>query len=327
LRERLAGGEVLGPRLVTSGPSLNGNSVSSPRQAADMVREQRAAGYDFLKIHPGLTRAEFEAIAETANALGIRFAGHVPTDVGVPLAQELGISTIDHLDGYMQQLIPPHEDPTGGVGGFFGVSLARIADADLIAPLASATAEAGVWNVPTQSLFEHVVGVDEPQAMRNRSEMRYMPEATVQQWVDAKRDIVNGVDFDRAVADRAIELRRRLILELHRHGASLLLGSDSPQIFNVPGFSIHRELEFLVLAGLTPYEALATGTVNAARWFGREDELGSIAVGKQADLVLLNDNPLREIGNSRRVHGVMLRGRWLDRAELDRLLRRYARGS
>ena len=102
LRRQLDAGEVLGPRLITSGPSFNGSSVRSSRQAEAMVREQHAAGYDFLKIHPGLTRDEFTAIADTANELGIPFAGQVPEDVGVQRALAAGIATIDHLDGYMQ---------------------------------------------------------------------------------------------------------------------------------------------------------------------------------------------------------------------------------
>lgn len=322
LREQLANGEILGPRLVTSGPSFNGNSVGSPQQAAAMVRAQAEAGYDFLKIHPGLSEAEFAAIAEAANALGIRFAGHVPADVGLMAAMEHGISTVDHLDGYMQTLIPPHEDPTGGVGGFFGASLAGIAEAGRIGGVVRATVDAGTWNVPTQTLFENVLGPTDPDALRDRPEMKYMPRATVRDWVARKREALDAPDFDRATADRAIEIRRHLILALQRGGAGLLLGSDAPQIFNVPGFSIHRELELLVAAGLTPYEAIATGTVNAARWFGVAEALGTIAVGKQADLVLLDDDPLADIRNSRRVHGVMIRGRWLGRADLDRLLER-----
>ncbi|MDZ7768956.1 MAG: amidohydrolase family protein [Woeseiaceae bacterium] len=152
-----------------------------------------------------------------------------------------------------------------------------------------------------------------------------MPEATVGRWIDAQREI--SADLDPGVASRAIELRKKLILELQQRGAGLLLGSDAPQIFNVPGFSIHHELRYLVDAGLSPYEALLSGTVNAARWFGTEPDSGTVEVGKRADLVVLDDNPLADIGNSRRVHGVMLRGRWLGRPELDALLRRYERAA
>ena len=101
LRSALQKGERLGPRLYTSGPSLNGRSVTSPQRAISMVEQQHAAGYDFLKIHPGLTRQEFDAMAATADRLGIPFAGHVPEDVGIERALAAGIATIDHLDGYM----------------------------------------------------------------------------------------------------------------------------------------------------------------------------------------------------------------------------------
>ena len=325
LRERLAAGELLGPRLYTSGPSLNGGSVSGPRDAADTVRAQQAAGYDFLKIHPGLTRAEFQAIAEAGLQAGIRFAGHVPSDVGLALALELGISTIDHLDGYMQALVPPDRDPSGGFDSFFGLLLAPAAEPAGIGSLARATRAAGTWNVPTQSLFEHRVGAVAPATMAAWPEMRYVPADTVRQWVELKEELIADPAYSPEIAARAIGLRRQLILALHEKGAPLLLGSDAPQVFNVPGFSLHRELELLVAAGLTPYEALRTGTVNAARWFGWSDRLGTVEVGKEADLVLVDDDPLADVGNARRVHGVMLRGRWLDRAELDERLADYAR--
>ena len=323
LRADLAAGRVLGPLLITSGPSFNGNSVSSPTQAEAMVRAQHAAGYDFLKIHPGLTRAEFAAMADAANEVGIRFAGHVPADVGVPTALAAGIATIDHLDGYMETLIPSHEDPTGGVGGFFGLLLAGIADASRIESIARATAEAGTGTVATQSLFEHTVNDWTPAALSELPEMRYVGPDTLAGWIRAKRMLVNDPRFDRAVADRAIELRQALILAIHQANPDLLLlGSDSPQRFNVPGFALHRELGYLVAAGLSPYEALRTGTVNPAGFFGALAERGTVAVGMVADLVLLDENPLEDIANSRRVHGTMVRGRWLSREDLDALLER-----
>jgi imidazolonepropionase-like amidohydrolase len=325
LRESLRAGEILGPRLFTSGPSFNGRSVDGPDSAVDMVRRQHEAGYDFLKIHPGLSRAEFDAMAGTANDLGIPFAGHVPEDVGVPAALEAGIATIDHLDGYMQLLLPPDVDPSGGLGGFFGLFLAREAREERIGDVAAASADAGVWNVPTEALFEHVTSPLDPGEMAEWPEMRYMPAATLERWMQAKREVLEDPSYDPDVARRATELRRQLIRALHEAGAGLLLGSDSPQIFNVPGFAIHRELEYLVAAGLTPYEALRAGTVDPARFFGKEGVFGTVERGAEADLVLLDDSPLADIRNTRRIHGVMLRGRWLDRRELDSLLQSWVR--
>lgn len=325
LRRKIIADELTAPRLITSGPSLNGNSVDGPENGARMVREQHAAGYDLLKIHPGLTRSEFDAIASAANAAGMPFAGHVPEDVGVARALEAGIATIDHLDGYMAMLLPPHDDPSGGYGGFFGVFLADQARGSEIAGVAAETAAAGVWNVPTQSLFEHVVSPLSPDEMAYWPEMQYMPQSIVRRWQDYKEDLQADPQYTDATAERAIRLRRRLILALHEADAGLLLGSDSPQFFNVPGFALHRELGLLVEAGLSPYEAIATGTVNPATFFGDSDTHGTIQSGKSADLVMLDANPLEDIANTRRVHGVMLRGRWLSRRDLDRMLEQLER--
>jgi len=103
-----------------------------------------------------------------------------------------------------------------------------------------------------------------------------------------------------------------------------MLGSDAPQILNVPGFSIHRELQLLVEAGLTPAEALVTGTMNPARFLGKEDTFGQIAEGFDADLILTAGNPLENLTVLREPLGVMLRGIWLSRAEIQSRLQLIA---
>jgi imidazolonepropionase-like amidohydrolase len=151
--------------------------------------------------------------------------------------------------------------------------------------------------------------------------MLYMPRATLQQWAQSKQRQQSERGFDADVANRAIELRRTLIKALHAAGAGLLLGSDAPQVFNVPGFSLHHELQFLVDAGLTPFEALETGTIAAAEFLGTNS--GVIAVGRDADLVLLDFDPLADISNTRRIHGVMLRGTWHSATDLKSRLAPY----
>ena len=314
LRQDIADGAVPGPRLITSGPSFNGNSVTSASQGASMVREQHAAGYDFLKIHPGLTRSEFIAVADTANELGIPFAGHVPAAVGLDVALDKGMATIDHLDGYMASLLPANTDTSGGYGGFFDVMLADQAIEDRIDMVVAATIKAGVGNVPTESLFEQLVNDVPASDLASQAEMRYMPHEIVSRWKVAKNETQTERGFDPLVAAQAIEIRRQLILALHEAGGVLLLGSDAPQIFNVPGFSLHHELEFMVASGLTPFEALQTGTITPALFFGINT--GTVETGKVADLVLLDANPLEDIGNSGRVHGVVAAGRWFTSAEL-----------
>ena len=325
LRQRLLSGDVFGPRLFTSGPSMNGNSVSNVADGIARVRAQHAAGYDFIKIHPGLSADEFVAIAATANELGVPFAGHVPVAIGVENALSAGMATIDHLDGYVAALMPVNSDQSGGYGGFFDVLLVEHVNVLRVPELAAITAAAGVWNVPTESLIEHRVSDVSVVELSNRPEMLYMPAATVERWASTKQRQFDERGFDARIGARAIAIRRRIILELHKAGARLLLGSDAPQVFNVPGFSLHHELAFLVEAGLTPYEALQTGTTAAAEFLGTN--AGSVALGRDADLVLLDANPLADISNTRRVHGVMLRGTWHSSVQLEQRLMPYRQKS
>jgi imidazolonepropionase-like amidohydrolase len=221
----------------------------------------------------------------------------------------------------MPALVVANDDPTGGYGGFFGVYLAEFADESAIDTIAAATADKGVWNVPTETLFEQLLSAEGSQRLADRPEMKYMPPGTLENWKLAKAQTMDDPQYNAQTVARAIELRRKLIIALHRTGAGLLLGSDAPQVFNVPGFSVHRELAMMVDAGLSPFEALQTGTVYPASFLNIEDRIGTVQTGLDADLLLLDGNPLEDIANSRRVHGVMLRGRWLSRRELDRMLR------
>jgi len=325
LRQQILDGEMFGPRLTIAGPSLNGRTVSGASDARGQVRGQAAAGYDFIKVHPGLSAEEFSAVAVTANEIGMPYSGHVPVAAGLDLALQLGMAAIDHLDGYFVALLPTNSTGAGGYGSFFDVMLAAELDTDGIEALAAATAAAGTWNVPTQTLIEHRLSELSADALQNRPEMQYMPEKTLQQWMADKDKLWSETGFDPEVARLAVEIRRSLILALHRAGARLLLGSDAPQVFNVPGFSAHRELDLLVESGLSPFEALQTGTTAPAEFLGTNT--GSVETGKEADLLLLNANPFVDISNSRRIHGVMLRGQWLPVRELDARLVRFRTGA
>jgi imidazolonepropionase-like amidohydrolase len=322
LRAQAERGEIVSPRLYLSGPSLNGNSVGSAEEARRMVREQKAAGYDTLKIHPGLDRARYDAIAETARQVGITFGGHVPDAVGLTRAIEARQATIDHFDAFMPLLL--RDGAASGEGGFFGYKLAGQADESKIPALVRKVREAGVWNVPTESLIHHVL-VPGPSfaEMEAREEMRYIPRPMLAQWRKAFESF-RGPDYDPALGRRFAVVRAKLIKALNDAGAGLLLGSDAPQVLNVPGFSIHHELGALVKAGLTPYEALATGTRNVAGFIGRPGEFGTVRAGSRADLILLNANPLQDVANVRRPAGVMLGGRWIPDSEINAGLARIA---
>lgn len=320
VRERVARGELLGPRIYTSGPSLNGSSTPTPEAAARAVAEQKAAGYDFLKLHPGLARATFDTVDALADRLGLRYAGHVSAAVGLNRALQAGYASIDHLDGYVEAAAGHGDGFAPEVAGFFGFALTdRVDDARLTA-LAAATRAAGVWNVPTQTLLEQLASPEPPEVLARRPEMRYVPPQTLAQWTQRKRTFQQAPGFSPERARRYVEVRRRLIKALHDAGAPLALGSDAPQWWNVPGFSARRELELLVAAGLTPYQALATGTRAPAEFFGAQEEWGTLAVGRAADLVLLEANPLDDITNLWKQAGVMVHGRWLPQPEIERRL-------
>jgi len=319
LREQAARREIWSPTIYTSGPSFNGNSAPTPEAARRMVEEQRAAGYDFLKIHPGVPRAAFDTLAATAQRVGIRFSGHVPVDVALERALEARYASIDHIDGYVEWLAGA---APGTASGFFGFALLDGADPSRIPAAARRTREAGVWIVPTQTLFETMAGGETPEAMAAWPGHEYLPPGMVQQWTTNVRNF-RQQNPDPARLARYLQIRRDLIHQLHAAGVGLLLGSDAPQWMNPPGFSIHRELASYVRAGLTPYQALEAGTRNVARFFGAENEFGTVAVRRRADLVLLDANPLEDIANFERQAGVMVRGRWLSREDMARRLAQY----
>jgi hypothetical protein len=309
LRDSLNAGTKLGPRLVTTGPSLNGNSVPTPQAAREAVEAQAAAGYDLLKIHPGIGRETFDTLAATAQRVGIRFAGHVPSDVGVRRFLELGGSTIDHLDGYVNALLTADAPEPA----FFGTNTMSYVDESGLDELVRLTAEAGVAQVPTQSLIEDLVGEADVDALYRRDDVRYMVPGVRANWGQQVAAIRGATSQEEL--DAFVDFRRRLLKALHDAGVPILLGSDAPQIFNVPGFSMHEELATLVAAGLTPYEALRTGTVNVAEHLGAADR-GAVAEGMAADLILLRGNPLDDVANVNDVAGVMIQGRWLGADEI-----------
>ena len=311
LRSKIQSGEIIGPHFYTSGPSFNGNSVKTPEAGSEMVKNQKQAGYDFLKLHPGLTKENFAAIAKTAKEVNIPFAGHVSFDVGVWRAIEAGYASIDHLDGFVESLIPGIDTVKEQQLGLFGMYIAKYADTKKIPALMNALKEKNIWVVPTQALAERWFSPHkDADAFAREPEMIYMKEETLKNWINNKKGIVANPNYKPDEIKKFIELRRKLIYECQQSGVGLLLGSDGPQVFNVPGFSIHHELKYMVDAGLTPYQALQSGTVNVAKYF-KLNNSGMIKPGYVSDLVLLEANPLDNIENTKKIAGVMLGDRWM----------------
>lgn len=316
LRSMIINGEINGPRFYTTGPSFNGFSVKSAEGGADMVRRQKEMGYDFLKLHPGLTKVTFAAISGTAHEVGIPFAGHVSFGVGVWRAIEARYSSIDHLDGFVEALVPGIDSLTDQQAGLFGMYIGHRADLSKIPALMKALKEKNIWVVPTQSLAERwFLPSYDAESFRNDPHSKYMNPTVVDQWIQSKKNLQANAQYDPVKIELFVKLRRQLILECQKNGVGLLLGCDAPQVFNVPGFSTHNELAYLVESGLTPFQALQTGTVNVATYLQLKDS-GVIRQGARADLVLINGNPLTNIKNTQSIEGVMLNGKWLSKGEI-----------
>lgn len=319
-REAIAAGKLLGPKLYVAGPALNGKVAPTPEEGARIVREQKQAGYDLLKILGGMTAAVYDSIMRTARSLKIDVAGHVPGEVGVRGALEARQRSIDHLDQYIPSLkLAP--------------DTSREEEDRRIAELAQLTAKSGVWNVPTMYLWDLFHNAETGDALRTRlTETRYLPRTMIDEWTKSKNgrlrppnDTPSGVGAFGQTGVRVMELRRKLVKALKAANAPIALGTDSPQMFSVPGFSTHRELQLMVdELGYTPYEALASGTLKVAEYFGTTADTGTVAQGKRADLILLNANPLTNIANTENRAGVMVNGRWIAESEIQKRLKEIA---
>jgi imidazolonepropionase-like amidohydrolase len=323
LRGRLARGEIVGPMLLVGAPSLNGSSAPNPKAADSLVRAHKAAGYDFLKIHPGLTRESYDAMSRTAREVGITWAGHVPDAVGVRHAIASRQSTIDHIDGYLEAAAGIETNALAQQGAAFVDFIGRV-DTTQFRELARLTREAGIYNVPTAFLWETFFSPTPAESLLALPELRYMPPQARNAWGNAKRQrlgMMTQQGVPPATQLRYLALRRQMLRTLADAGAPLLMGTDSPQVFNVPGFALHRELQVARAAGLTPWQVLESGTRNVARYTSEvlklDGRFGTVATGQRADLVLLDGDPLLDLSNLQRRAGVMVNGRWLPWSELE----------
>lgn len=320
LRERAKSGDLLSPRIFTSSPSLNGNSVTSKEEAIRKVTKYKSDGYDFLKIHPGIQKDVFNQVVKTANEVGIPFAGHVPVDVGIRHALKSQYASIDHVDGFIEGLVPESMELDPTKNGFFGYDFTPLADEKLIPELVSLAKENKVWIVPTQSLFERWFAPVTAKELLAQEEMKYMTPSTRRNWLRVKNQAMEGETFSKEQWQRFDELRRSLIKELQENGHGILMGSDAPQLFNVPGFSIHHEIDGMQNAGMSELDIIQAGTINPATFFGMENEFGQIKEGFSADLIIVNKNPLENLDALKDLVGVMRSGQWISKKDIDEKL-------
>jgi imidazolonepropionase-like amidohydrolase len=328
-RGQIANGSLLGPSLYTSGPSINNNRASllvrNAAEAKQVVRAQKEAGYDFIKVYTFIPKDAYDAIIETAKELGIPVVGHQPERLGLPYALKSGQISQEHLLGYYGFI----EDPRAvvanlrrGEWSFRYIYGAINIDKSKIPVAAALTREAGVWNCPTLVAMDRWIPADEARLLLAQPQMRFVSPQVRAKWSTDRF----MSDSSPEIRKQGREVRRLLVKGLRDGGARLLCGTDAGTDNVEPGFSIHAELLALTEAGLTPYEAIRTATFNAAEFLKAQDQFGTVTVGKRADLILLKDNPLVSVTNVRRNVGVMVRGRWFTHAELQQMLVKIAAG-
>jgi imidazolonepropionase-like amidohydrolase len=306
VRNKASLGQIVSPRLFLAGPPFSSQTINSAQEVVDRVRTQKQEGWDLLKVLDGLTPDQYDALANTAHQVKMRFGGHVPLSITLPHAIEMGQETIEHMDPFTVYL----ESAKGPV------------DEKKLGELASKLEEAGTWVVPTVAVQEITWGAPSIDTLKAYPEIQYSPDAAVDFWVKSYEQRMQRIPRDQAT--NVVNNNRRIIKALNDSGVRLLLGTDALQQFVEPGFSVSREMEGLRRAGLTPYQILRTATVNPSIYLGEEDASGTIESGKRADLVLLDGNPLADVANVAKVRGVMVHGRWYSREQLDEALKRVA---
>jgi imidazolonepropionase-like amidohydrolase len=327
-KKRIAAGELVSPTIYTAGPIIDGHPpiwpgavVENAAHARRAVADQRAAGYDFLKVYVRLSPDAYDALLHEAKVQGLPIVGHVPESVGLSAALRSGIHSIEHLSGY--EALARKE---GGPGE--EASWARL-DESQFQSIARETAKSGTWNCPTLVLFQHRVAPGESEYLQRllaRPEMRYVSPDTVRSWHPENNYLKNSTPARTASSrEKGDVMRKKLVKSLHDAGARLLLGTDYGNPFVVPGFSLPLELRNFVDAGLSPFEAIRAGTSGAAEFMHAEAEFGTVTAGRRADLVLVAGNPLEDISNVNKRVGIMLRGRWYSQAELMSELEKLAK--
>jgi imidazolonepropionase-like amidohydrolase len=311
-RDRVAKGDLLGPTIFTAGPILDASETGESgaehvffHSAAEVTKEveaQARAGYDFVKVYNGLSKPQYDAALAAARAAHMMVSGHIPRAVGLEGLAAAHEDSIDHAEEYVYTFLKTDSSDK------------RIAEAVRI------TKEAGITVTPTLVTFKTIAAQYEGKLddLLKRPEVRFVPRAVhVTTWASNVNAFTSRkkIPSPQRLADQ-YRVQQHLVLALQKAGVRLLVGTDAPTPVVVPGFSEREELQELVAAGLTPYEALRAATANASQFLRQPGEFGVVTEGSRADLVLLEANPFDRVENVDRRVGVMVRGHWYVDAEL-----------
>jgi len=326
LKEQIRGGQILGPEIHIAGhiaefmfnEHTEGIKVSAPTEARAAVRQLKREGYESIKITFVFSEELFNAITDEAKKVGLQVFGHVPEEVGIRKAIASGYH-IEHLDQYFEDMLPDSIElrSVSGIGLVRNQGYLDFLTQKKMSNLAQLTAKAKVWNTPTNAFFIRAFGLgfDNAEYWDNPG-YRFLPPDVIDELIP-QFYWENPPDE----TERNLFIKRRLefVKALHDAGAGLLAGSDSPEGVLLYGYGLHYELQRFVEAGLTPFEALKTATVNPAIFMSKAGEFGSIIQDAKADLVLLEKNPLDDISNIQSIKGIILQGTWFSLQELHQI--------
>jgi imidazolonepropionase-like amidohydrolase len=314
LRKAVSAGRITGPRIYTAGPYVNEPFVTTPDEVERAVVEQKRAGYDFIKLHGSLSRAAYARLNAVARRVGIRVVGHAPRNLGVEAMFEERQYMVAHAEEFLYDTTNSSKDAS-----LPGIE-ARLPE------FARPMANAGIWLTPNLTAYKAIaLQVKDLNAMLARPEMRYLPISNQRGWGPGTNPYTARFDSSMYPGIMArYRILEKLVREFRDAGVRLLVGTDAMNTGVIPGFSAHDEMADLVSAGLTPYQALRAATANAADFLAKDGDRGTVAAGQKADLVLLDANPLENIANTRRIAGVMARGRWLSSEAIAKILQELA---
>ncbi len=331
LRERSAKGEIVAPTIYSASPHLTGREqgnnfvVKTEEEARAAVRQSKQAGYDFIKITTFVDAPVYEAAIDEAVKQNIRVVGHADSrTVGLQRALKAR-QQIEHLDAYMEALLKDDAPMKGSISDYNIYTLKNwdsldYIDESKIPEIARQTVESNPFVNPTQHFMKNTFGrARSEESIRAQPDFRFYPTKVQDSYINfTKRTTLNQIPLEKRA--KWIELRDKLIVEIHKAGGKVMAGSDSPEFLFLYGFSLHRELVALKESGLSNYAVLESATRNPAEFLGSLNKAGTIEKGKHADLVLLNANPLEDVSNTQKRAGVMLKGKYYPQSELDRWL-------
>jgi len=317
LRDDIIDGRRPGPTIYTAsiayGPDTGARTSHTFRTAAEgrnFVTASKSAGYDFMKVYTSTTPATFAGISERAEVEDMAIVGHIPRDVGLNEALSGGLVMVAHLND------------------FWCRSFDCSANENLLGAAVNPMVRHGAWVATTLALNENFSEMycGDMEALEQfylRAWWRFIHPSIVDQWVGLVRGAWNPSGCHRNDAQNSWDFLQWYSEELYDAGVPMVLGTDSPPVVGFPGWSLHEELR-LVGRMMTEYEALTLATSNAGRFMDAYlpgvEPFGTVEVGKRADLLLLDSNPLDRLRNAKHRVGVMARGRWYSEAELQRRL-------